>query len=111
MGGSGQTSVAYANLFYTESKNEVKKYNRRQLNDICWDHKFYVRPQYLTLLLFISFELRDTYHNAACWIRNNVTDIMRELITKDFYCQLKANNMDLSIALPGSSNLRFLIIL
>jgi hypothetical protein len=54
-----------------------------------------------------SFELRDAYPNAACWIRNNVTDIMRELITTDFYCQLKANDMDLSIALTKLESLIF----
>jgi hypothetical protein len=107
MGGSGQTSVNYADLPYTGSKNEVKKYDRRRLNDLRWEHRYYVRPQYLALLLFISFELRDSYHHAAHWIRIKVPEIMHELFTRDFYCQLKANDMDLSIALTKLESLIF----
>jgi hypothetical protein len=107
MGGSGQTSVDYADLPFTGSKNEVKKCDRRQLNDLRWEHQSYVRPQYLALLLFISFELRDSYHLAARWIKIKLPEIMHELFTRDFYCQLKANNMDLHIALTKLESLIF----
>jgi hypothetical protein len=53
----------------------------------------------LAVLLFISFELRDSYHHAARWIRTKVPEIMHELFTRDFYCQLKADDMDLRTAL------------
>jgi hypothetical protein len=81
------------------TEQSVKKYDRRRLNDLRWDHRSFFRPQYLALLLFISFELRDNYHHAARWIRTKVPEIMHELFTRDFYCQLKANNMDLRTAL------------
>jgi hypothetical protein len=107
MGGSGQTSVDYADLPYTGTKNEVKQYARRRLNDLRWDHRSYVRPQCLAELLFISFELRDSYQHAARWTRNTVSEIMHQLFNMNFYCQLKANNMDLSIALTKLETLIF----
>jgi hypothetical protein len=105
MGGTGQTSVDYADLPFTGSKNEVKKYDRRRLNDLRWEHQSYVRPQYLALLFFISFELRNSYHHAACWMKIKLPEIMHELFTGDFYCQLKANDMDLHIALTKLKSL------
>jgi hypothetical protein len=99
MGGSGQTCVDYADLPFTGSKNEVKKYDRRRLNDLRSEHRSYVRPQYLALRLFINFELRDSYHHAARWIKIKLPEIMHE------YCQLKANDMDLHIALTKLESL------
>jgi hypothetical protein len=107
MGGSGQTSVDYADQLFTGSKNEVKKYDRRQLNDLCWEHRSYVRPQYLALLHFISFELRDSHHHGARWIKIKLPEIMHELFIRDFYCQLKANDRDLHIALTKLESLIF----
>jgi hypothetical protein len=86
MGGSGQTSVDYEDQLFTGSKDEVKKFDRRRLNDLRWEHRSYVRPQYLALLLFISFELLDSYHHAARWIKIKLPEIMHELFIRDFYC-------------------------
>jgi hypothetical protein len=107
MGGLGQTSVDYADQLFTGSKDEVKKYNRRQLNDLCWEHRSYVRPQYLALLLSISFELRDNYHHGARWIKIKLPKIMHKLFISDFYCQLKGNDRDLHIALTKLESLIF----
>jgi hypothetical protein len=87
---SGQTSLDYADLPYTGARNAIKEYDRRRLNDLRWDHRSFVRPQYLALLLVISFELRDSYHHAARWIWTKVSKSMHELFTRDFYCQLEA---------------------
>jgi hypothetical protein len=92
---------------FTGSKDEVKKYDRRRLNDLCWEHRSYIRPQYLALLLFISFELRNNYHRGARWIMIKLPEIMHELFIRDFYCQLKANDMDLHIALTKLESLIF----
>jgi hypothetical protein len=107
MEGSGQTSVDNADQVFTGSKDEVKKYDRRRLNDLRWEHQSYVRPQYLALLLFISFELWDNYHRGARWIKIKLPEIMHELFIRDFYCQLKANNSDLHIALTKLGSLIF----
>jgi hypothetical protein len=90
---SGQTSVEYADLPYTGVRNAIKKYDRRRLNDLRWDHRSFVRPQYLALLLFISLELWDSYHHATRWIWTRVPEIMHELFTRD--CQVKASDIDL----------------
>jgi hypothetical protein len=99
--------VDYADQLFTGSKDEVKKYDRRRLNDLRWEHRSYVRPRYLALLLFISFELRDSYHHGARWIKIKLPEIMHELFIRDFSRQLKANDMDLHIALTKLESLIF----
>jgi hypothetical protein len=61
----------------------------------------------MALLLFISFELRDSYHHGAWWIKIKLPEIMHELFIRDFYCQLKANDRDLLIALTKLESLIF----
>jgi hypothetical protein len=59
------------------------------------------------LLLFISFELWDSYHHGARWIKIKLPEIMHKLFIRDFYCQLRANDRDLHIALTKLESLIF----